>query len=73
MFDVSRITEEAKPIVQKVAKVYYKHTQNFFIGLMVHGSALKGGFIPGLSDIDFHLYLKEAAFDKNGLLPLELS
>ncbi len=73
MFDVSKITEEAKPIVQQVARIYYQHTQNFFIGLMVHGSALKGGFIPGLSDIDFHLYLKEAAFDKNGLLPLELS
>mgnify|MGYP001415161165 FL=1 len=41
MFDVSKITEEAKPIVQQVARIYYQHTQNFFIGLMVHGSALK--------------------------------
>ncbi|MBA2875262.1 hypothetical protein [Thermaerobacillus caldiproteolyticus] len=64
---------EAKPIVKQAAEVYIKHTEKDFIGLIVHGSAMKGGFISGSSDIDFQLYLKESAFDENGRLPLELS
>ncbi|MFI2128699.1 hypothetical protein ACH434_01455 [Lysinibacillus fusiformis] len=70
--NILNIQEEAKKIVEKVAYIYQYHTREDFIGLIVHGSVVKGGIIPGSSDIDFHLYLKETAFEKQGILPLEL-
>lgn len=72
MVDVSGLTPEARPIVEKVAAVYLKHVAPWFIGLIVHGSAVKGGFIPGCSDIDFQLYLEDSIFSWHGQLPLEL-
>lgn len=60
--DLSRFTPEARLIVEQAAKVYIEHTRPWFVGLIVHGSAVKGGFIPGCSDIDLHLYLDKAAF-----------
>jgi len=70
--DVSHLVCEAKMIVRKVAAVYLKHISQWFIGLVVHGSALRGGFIPGCSDIDVQLYLEDSAFKLDGQLPLEL-
>lgn len=70
--DLSGLTAEAKPIVRQVAHVYLKHTAPWFIGLLVHGSAVKGGIIPNCSDIDFQLYLDRSAFTWYGQLPLEL-
>ena len=70
--DLSGLTAEAKPIVRQVAHVYLQHTAPWFIGLLVHGSAVKGGIIPNCSDIDFQLYLDRAAFTWQGQLPLEL-
>jgi hypothetical protein len=64
---------EAEAIIQAAASVYLKYTQPWFIGLVVHGSAVKGGFIPGWSDIDLQLYLEDAAFDEYGQLPFHLS
>jgi hypothetical protein len=58
--------------VQQAAAIYLRHTQPWFVGLLIHGSALKGGLIPGCSDIDLHLYLDEAAFTADGQLPLDL-
>jgi hypothetical protein len=72
MVDLSGLTAEAQPIVQRVAGVYLKHTAPWFVGLIVHGSAVKGGIIPGCSDIDFQLYLEDPAFTWQGQLPLEL-
>jgi len=57
-----RLSIEVRPIVQAAAAVYVKHTTPWLVGLIVHGSAVKGGYIPGCSDIDFQLYLDEAAF-----------
>lgn len=34
---------------------------------------MKGGFIPGASDIDFHLYLKESLLSDIGQLPIEMA
>ena len=59
MLDTSRLTPEAKPIVEVAANIYLHHAKPWFVGLVVHGSALKGGFIPGCSDIDFQLYVNE--------------
>ncbi len=72
MIDLSGLTTEARPIVQQVAPVYLKHTAPWFVGLLVHGSAVKGGIIPNCSDIDFQLYLDRSAFTWQGQLPLEL-
>ncbi|KFN04279.1 hypothetical protein [Bacillus clarus] len=63
---------DGQKIIGQVADIYQYHTGGDFIGLIVHGSVVKGGVIPGSSDIDFHLYLKETAFEKQGVLPLEL-
>jgi len=70
--NISPIVPEARVTVLAAAQVYWMHTRPWFIGLLIHGSALKGGFIPGCSDIDFKLYLRDTAFEQNGRLPLEL-
>lgn len=62
-------TEE---IISHVHAIFLSHTKDFFIGLVAHGSAIKGGFINGCSDIDFMLYLKDAALNSVNKLPLEL-
>ena len=72
MEDLSPLTPEARPIAGRAAAVYLRHAAPWFVGLLVHGSALKGGFIPGCSDIDFKLYLDAAAFDDGGQLLLRL-
>ncbi len=64
--------EEARGIVEAVADVYQSHMKEWFVGLIVFGSAVKGGFIPRCSDIDFQLFLKGAAFDSDGCLSLAL-
>lgn len=71
--DLSLLVPEAAPIVRKAANIYVKHTKPWFIGLVVHGSALKGGFIPGCSDVDFQLYLEDSAFTAQSQLPLKLA
>lgn len=60
--DLAPLVPEARPIVAAAANVFMRQTQPWFIGLLVHGSALKGGVIPGCSDIDFQLYLEDEAF-----------
>jgi hypothetical protein len=70
--DVSRLVPEAQPIALAAGEVFLRHTRPWFVGVLAHGSALKGGFIPGCSDVDFQLYLEPAAFAVNGELPLAL-
>jgi hypothetical protein len=65
-FDISPLVAVARPIALRAARVYWEHTQPWFVGLLVHGSALKGGYVPGCSDIDFQLYLRDGAFDAAG-------
>jgi len=69
---ITRVVPAARPIVQAAAEVYLRHTGQWCIGLLIHGSALKGGFIPGCSDIDLQLYLQPEAFTTYGQLPLEI-
>lgn len=73
MFDVAPLSPLVQPVVLAAAEIYYRHTQPWFIGLLIHGSAYKGGFIPGCSDIDLRLYLEDEAFDQYGELPIELA
>lgn len=70
--DVSGLLPDAQPIVARVAAIYMKHTAPWFIGLLAHGSAVKGGYISNCSDIDFRLYLTDDAFAPDGELPLAL-
>jgi hypothetical protein len=70
--DVSRIVPEAQSIVRAATTIYLHHLRHWCIGVVVHGSALKGGYIPGCSDIDFQLYLAPSAFSNSGQLPLEV-
>ena len=42
-------------------------------GIVLHGSAVKGGGIPGFSDIDFMLFLSPDCFDDQAALPDELA
>ena len=41
-------------------------------GIVIHGSAVKGGAIPGFSDVDFQVYLCPDCFDGAGNLPDDL-
>ena len=42
-------------------------------GIVLHGSAVKGGGIPGYSDIDFMVFLSPDCFDEQGALRDELA
>ncbi|MGD8627112.1 MAG: hypothetical protein PVF47_10740 [Anaerolineae bacterium] len=70
--DLSGLVPEARPIVDRVAGVYMRRMAPWFVGLLAHGSAVKGGYIPGCSDVDLQLYLADDAFDPRGQLPLAL-
>jgi hypothetical protein len=70
--DVSHLVREAQPIASAAGEVYLRHTQPWFVGLVAHGSALKGDFIANCSDIDLQLFLDPGAFTENDQLPLTL-
>jgi hypothetical protein len=54
--NVSRLVPEAQRIAARAASVYLEHTAPWFVGLLARGSAYMGGYIPGCSEVDFHLY-----------------
>ena len=72
-FDVSGLIPEAQTIAREVATIYWKHSHPWFVGLVCFGSAVKGGLIPGASDIDFHLNLEAAAFTATDVLRLDIA
>ncbi len=45
--NLAGVQPEARPIVEAACTVYLRHTRPWLIGLVIHGSALKGGFIAG--------------------------
>jgi hypothetical protein len=73
MFDVSPLVPEARPIVLEASQIFYKHLHPWLTGILVHGSAYKGGSIPNCSDVDIQLYLKAEAFDQEGTISLPLA
>jgi len=70
--DVVPVVPEAQSIVRAAAIIYLHHLSQWCIGVVVHGSVLKGGYVPGCSDVDLQLYLEPSAFSDNGDLPLAL-
>ena len=73
MIDVTPVVPEARDIVRKAATAYITHCEPWFVGLLIHGSALKGGYIPNCSDIDFQLFLRPGAFVGKGELPWDVA
>ncbi len=73
MPEATHIPSDTRRIAEAVAEVHRSHTSEWFVGLIVFGSAVKGGVIRGCSDIDFQLFLQDAAFDADGSLPLPLA
>lgn len=73
VFDVSPLIPEAQPVVLQAARIYWEHARPWFVGLLAHGSALKGDYIPGCSDVDMQLFLRGSLFDENGSIPLDMS
>jgi len=59
MFSLQNIVGEARPIIEQAANVYYKHTKNQLVGMIIHGSVMTGDFIPGCSDIDIKLLMND--------------
>jgi hypothetical protein len=70
--DVSGLPEPARTVAAAAGAVYVRHTSPWFVGLVGHGSAFKGGVVSGSSDLDLLLYLTADAFDANGVLPWPL-
>lgn len=69
---VDRLVPEARALVREAARIFHSQTEKWFVGLLVHGSALKGGYISGCSDVDLKLFLRPEAFSESGHLPLEV-
>ena len=69
--DVARLAPEARPIAVRVADIYLRHLGDDFVGLIAHGSGVKGDFILHVSDLDFQLYLRPDFGDAHGPMPLE--
>ncbi|MDQ6422444.1 hypothetical protein RB620_23720 [Paenibacillus sp. LHD-117] len=53
----------------QVRDIVLFHVGSSFRGLIVQGSAVKGGVIPGSSDIDYVLYVDDAGLNECGTLP----
>ena len=63
--------------IAELRKAFVKACKSVFgeslVAIIAKGSTVKGGFIPGLSDVDLHVYLKDDAFIYSDFLKLELS
>lgn len=57
-------------MLARAAGVYTRHLCPNLTSLVLHGSVVKGGYIPGGSDVDIALFLKPDALRENGRLPL---
>lgn len=69
--DVGPLVPEARLIVQRIVQLYWEQFGAQIVGILVHGSALKGGYISGCSDIDFQIYVGSGVLDEFGGPPLE--
>lgn len=70
-YDVTGVQPEARAIVCAMAEAYVAQVGPALVSLVAHGSAVKGGFIPGSSDVDLDAFVDPSALDAHGELPLE--
>ncbi len=68
--DLSGVQDPAQAAVRSASDAYVRHLGPDLVSLVVHGSAVRGGFIPGSSDVDFALFLRPGALTVGGQLPL---
>jgi predicted nucleotidyltransferase len=68
--------EEYERAIASLRKEFVEACRSVFgeslVAIINKGSTVKGGFIPGLSDMDLHVYLKDDAFAYSDFLKLEL-
>ena len=68
--------EKHRIAVEGLKKEFVEACKSIFgeslVAIINKGSTVKGGFIPGLSDVDLHVYLKNDAFAYSDFLRLEL-
>lgn len=69
--DVSGMQSVARPIAHEVVGIMRRYLADGLLGVVVHGSAVKGGFISGGSDVDFGHFVDGRALDpRTRQLPL---
>lgn len=71
MNNIDAVVPQARVAAAAAADIYVRHAGDDFVGLIIHGSALKGDFIAGCSDIDFKLFVRDTALDERGFLALD--
>lgn len=72
--DISGLQPEAREIVRPVGRIVVEHLGDQLITLVAHGSAVKGGFIAGCSDVDLTLLVVPSLLDGDTRqLPLALA
>ena len=71
--DVTGIQPTARSIVEEIANVFIDHLGASLVTLVGHGSAVKGGIIPGSSDVDAIAFVRPDPLTAHGELPLELA
>lgn len=69
--DVSGLQPAAQSIVQSAVATYEKHLHPSLLSVVAHGSAVKGGYVAGGSDLDLALFVAPGVLDRHGALPLE--
>ncbi len=67
--DVSGLQAEARGIVERAAEAFLTHLQNDLVSLVAHGSAVKGDYVPGCSDVDLVLIVRPGTLATGGHLP----
>lgn len=71
--DVSGLEPAARPVAAQAAGVYLRHLGDGLVRIVAHGSAVKGGWLPGGSDIDLLLFAEPELLTDRGQLPLDLA
>lgn len=69
--DVGGVQPTARAAVSAAATIIQRHLGADLVTLVAHGSAVKGGFIAGCSDIDLRAYVTAERLTVAGGLPLE--
>lgn len=66
------LAKEVERINGAVSDIMQRQLGRHLVGLIVQGSAVKGGVVPGSSDIDYVLYVADEALSEGGRLPVSL-
>lgn len=69
--DIVGIQPSATSIVEGIARVFIDHLGASLVTLVAHGSAVKGGIVPGSSDVDAIAFVRPERLTAHGELPLD--